>query len=196
MPRFGLGYIDKLRKKDLDKTLEKLAGIFVLEKYTQKVKPSGKILKLNPKMPVWDALDAFGKKGGDYISVGGGRCVECVAVLKKVRIPFFLLLAEFESRLFRIHEWSGKDAAGLNEKYINELIKELVDSDLVKMQKVYASRKEFKEDLKAVSAFRNVIMHVNKKLERDLEIETIIKRKSQIFKLLGALQQILDNMRK
>jgi hypothetical protein len=112
-------------------------------------------------------------------AVGNGKHVECASIFRKVRIPFFLLLAEFESRLFRIHEWNGKDIAVLNEKYINESIKELLDSDLIDLQKIYTSRKEFREDMKAISSFRNVIMHVNKKLERDLEPSVILKRKNR-----------------
>ncbi len=37
-------------------------------------------------------------------------------------------------------------------------------------------------------------MHVNKKLQKDIEIDVIIKRKRQLNKVLTALQQISDNM--
>ena len=105
-----------------------------------------------------------------------------------------MILVELEGRLFRIHEWQGKDITELNEKNLNDLIRELVHSDLLEFQDEYSSRSKFNEDFKAVSSFRNVIMHVNKKLERAVPLETLVKRKAQVMKLLAALQQIMDRM--
>ncbi len=185
-----------MRKNELEITLKKLAGIFNLEKYAKEMPAKGNVLEMGSKISIWDALDIACEKEADYICIGNGKHVECASIFRKVRIPFFLLLAEFESRLFRIHEWSGKDIAILNEKYINELIKELLDSDLINLQKTYNNRKEFREDMKAISSFRNVIMHVNKKLEKDLKANIILKRKKQVFRMLEAFQEILDGIRK
>jgi hypothetical protein len=107
---------------------------------------------------------------------------------------FMMLLVELEGRLFRIHQWRGKDLAELNDKNMNELIKEMVDSDLIKFQIEYPSRAEFKEDFKAISAFRNIIMHYNKKFEQTIDINILVNRKKQMTKMLIALQQILDKM--
>lgn len=178
---------------EFDTLFRRLANLFTLETIADNKKLEGKSVKRNPLTPIWDTMD--GLYGCDYVDIGDGRYVSCKFFFKKtVRILFFVLLVEVEGRLFRIHEWNGKNISELNEKNINDLIRELIDSDLVKLQKEYPSRGEFKEDLKAFSSFRNVIMHVNKKLEKTIDLETIINRKKQILRLLSALQQILDNM--
>ncbi len=178
---------------EFETLFRRLANLFTLETIAENKSFEGKAIKRNPLTPIWDTMD--GLSNCDYIDIGDGRGVSCRFFFKKtVRILFYVLLVEFEGRLFRIHEWRGKDISELNEENINDLIRELVDSDLVGLQKEYATRTEFKEDLKAISSFRNVIMHVNKKLEKTVDINTLIARKKQIIKLLSALQQILDNM--
>lgn len=149
--------------------------------------------KRNPGTPIWDVLDSA--LNCEYIDIGEGRYVSCKYFFKRpARILFIMLLLELEARLFRVHERNGKDIAELNDKNMNELIKELVDSDLIKLQIEYPSRAEFKEDLKAISAFRNVLMHYNKKLEKTIDIITLVSRKKQMNKMLVALQQISDKM--
>lgn len=178
---------------EFETLFRRMANLFTLETIAENKEFEGKAVKRNPLTPIWDTMD--GLYNCDYIDIGDGRGVSCRFFFKKtVRILFYVLLVEFEGRLFRIHEWNGKDISELNEKNINELIKELINSDLVELQNEYPTRKEFKEDLKALSSFRNVIMHVNKKLEEGVDVNTLIKRKRQIVKLLSALQQILDNM--
>ncbi|MBS3156645.1 hypothetical protein J4442_00530 [Candidatus Woesearchaeota archaeon] len=178
---------------EFETLFRRLANLFTLETIAENKKMEGKSAKRTPLIPIWDTMDSL--YDCDYIDLGDGRFVSCRFFFKKtVRILFYVLLVEFEGRLFRIHEWNGKDISELNEKNINDLIKELLESDLVNLQKEYHSRKEFKEDLKAISSFRNVIMHVNKKFEKTLNINIIVERKKQILKLLSALQQILDNM--
>lgn len=178
---------------EFETLFRRLANLFTLETIAENKPFTGKSIKRNPLTPIWDTMD--GLYDCEYIDIGDGRRVSCRFFFKKtVRIMFYVLLVEFEGRLFRIHEWQGKDSSRLNEKNINDLIRELVDSKLVNLQKEYPSRSSFKEDLKAVSSFRNVIMHVNKKLEKTLDLNLLIKRKKQLIKLLAALQQILDNM--
>jgi len=178
---------------EFETLFRRLANLFTLETIAENKNFEGKSVKRNPLTPIWDTMD--GLYDCNYIDIGDNRGVSCKFFFKKtVRILFYVLLIEFEGRLFRIHEWRGKDISELNEKNINDLIRELVDSDLVGLQKEYPTRKEFKEDLKALSSFRNVIMHVNKKLEKTVDINTLINRKKQIVRLLSALQQILDNM--
>lgn len=179
---------------EFEMLFRRLANLFTLESISEKKEElNGSSVKRNPHTPIWDTMD--GLYDCEYIDIGDGKGVSCRFFFKKtVRILFFVLLVEFEGRLFRIHEWCGKDISELNEKHLNELIKELLESDLVNLQKEYSSRKELKEDLKAISSFRNVIMHVNKKLEKTLDLNTLIQRKKQVLRLLSALQQILDNM--
>jgi len=171
----------------------RMANLFTLETIAKNVEISGKSIRRTPLTPIWDTID--GLRGCDYVDIGDGRGVSCKFFFKKtVRILFYTLLVEFEGRLFRIHEWNGKPIDELNEKNINDLIRELVDSDLAELQDEYDSRSGFKDDLKAISSFRNIVMHVNKRLEKTIDLDVIINRKRQIVKLLSALQQILDKM--
>lgn len=182
-----------MHKEELDILFKNLINIFPLESYAVDKRLKGRFPKLEPSTSVWEAVDVFYETRCSHVCIGKDRYVEC-SVSRKVRVPFFILLAEFESRLFRIHEWNGKSPSTLNEKHLNDFIKELVDSKLFKAQNIYKNKREFRDDLKAISSFRNVIMHVNKKLELAITIDIIFRRKNQIFKLLEALQQILDNM--
>lgn len=180
---------------EFETLFRRLANLFTLESISETKHIEGKTVKRNPHTPIWDTMD--GLYDCDYIDIGDNKYVSCRFFFKKtVRILFYVLLVEFEGRLFRIHEWNGKPIEELNETNINDLIRELIDSDLINLQREYSSRSEFKEDLKAMSSFRNVIMHVNKKLEKTLDTNTLTKRKKQVLRLLSALQQILDNMEK
>jgi hypothetical protein len=153
-------------------------------------------IDVDPSLPVFDAVDLLLKN--DALRVPGGKFVTKRLMLKKpIRIIFFVLLTEIEGRLYRIQEWANRQVAELNEKNLNHLIVDLVDDEtLFGYQTFYKSRADFKEDLKAVSSIRNNIVHVNKKLELDVDLETVIKRKRQMLNLLDALQEILDGQEK
>ena len=176
---------------EFDTLFRKITNLITLEMFAKEERLLKKFPKRNPHTSTWDSVDMF--NDCEYIDIGNGKYVSN-KIFSKVRIPFFVLLAEFESRLFRIHEWNGKSIEELNERNLNDLIRELINSELSDLQREYKIKSEFKKDMKAISSFRNVIMHINKKLERKVDIETIIERKRQIKKLLIALQQILDKM--
>lgn len=181
---------------EFETLFRRMANLFTLETIADTkdtVGLGGKSVKRNPLTPIWDTMD--GLYDCDYIDIGNERKVSCRFFFKKtVRILFYMLLVETEGRLFRIHEWSGRPLEELNEQNFNNLIGDLMDSDLINLQKEYPERKDFKEDFKAISSFRNVIMHVNKKLEKTIDLNTLITRKKQNLKVLSALQQILDHM--
>lgn len=147
---------------------------------------------VDPSMPIFDAVELLIDK--EALKTSEGRAVTKRMMLKKpLRIIFFILITELEGRLYRVQEWSNRPVSELNEKNLNHLIVDLVDDPtLFSYQDFYKTRADFKEDLKAVSSIRNSIVHVNKKLELDIDIETVIKRKKQMITLLDALQQILD----
>ena len=149
-------------------------------------------LRVRRTLPIFDAVDLFEKH--DSLRLSNGRVVRKEFLLKKhLRIMFFVVLTEIESRLYRTQEWAGMAIKDLNEANLNDLIKNLLDnSDLFSYQKEYKTRANFKDDLKAISSFRNNIVHVNKKLEMEVDLKTIMKRKAQMQRLLTALQQILD----
>lgn len=176
---------------EFETLFRKVTNLITLGMFAKELDLKDDFPKRNPETPTWDAVDMF--CDCEYIDIGNGRYVSN-KIFSKIRIPFFILLAEFESRLFRIHEWNGQDISNLNDKHLNDYIKELTTSDLIKLQKEYEKRSDFMNDMKAISSFRNVIMHVNKNLEKNVSIETIVKRKKQISKVLLALQEILDKM--
>jgi hypothetical protein len=153
-------------------------------------------LLVRRSLPIYDAIDLFEKH--DSLRLSNGKIIKKEFLLKRhLRIVFFVFLTEIEARLYRTQEWEGLSIKDLNEANLNGLIKNLIgDSDLFFYQKEYKTRSKFKEDLKAISAFRNAIVHVNKKLEMEIDIRTIRKRKMQMQKLLKALQEILDEQEK
>lgn len=112
-----------------------------------------------------------------------------------MRIMFVILLSELEERLYRAAELRQGNTEGLNDKNLNDLIRMLLENDPISLQTEYESKAAFKDDLKALSSFRNIIFHINKKLEESIDYETIIKRKKQALRSLVALQQITDNLK-
>ena len=143
-------------------------------------------------LPVFDAIDLL--KDHESLVLPDGRTVKKRFLMKRpLRIIFFVLLTELESKLYRTQEWSSQPLSELNEANMNKLIVNLLDNaTLFSYQDLYKTRADFKEDLKAVSAIRNNIVHVNKKLELEIDFETIVRRKGQLLKLLEAFNQILD----
>ncbi len=139
-------------------------------------------------------LDNIG--GYEYVSIGKNRYVKRKYFFKKpMRIMFVILLSELEERLYRAAELRQGNTEGLNDKNLNDLIRMLLENDPISLQTEYESKAAFKDDLKALSSFRNIIFHINKKLEESIDYETIIKRKKQALRSLVALQQITDNLK-
>lgn len=187
---------------EFEDLFRKMSNIFTLETVSKNKKIEGKLLKRNPQTPMWDTIDSI--KGYEGIDLGNDKYVETEHFFRKpIRILFFILIHELESRLYRVLRWNGTPTKDLDNLNINDMIRELINNkDLLELQEVYKSKTNFKEDLKAIfkedlkaiSSFRNIIVHSNRKLLNDVDLETLIKRKSQVLKLLEALQQILDKM--
>lgn len=179
---------------EFENLFRKIVNIFTLESVARDKIIKGNLLKRNPNTPLWDTIESI--KGFEGIEVGNGKYVSSEYFFKKpIRILFFILIHEMESKLYRIHRWNGKSMDELDELNVNDLIRELIDNEeLIKLQDAYSSRTEFKEDLKAISAFRNIIVHTNRKFLKSVDIDTLISRKKQVLNLLNALVQILDRM--
>lgn len=183
-------------QKDFDNFFGKISKdlpVSLIAKH-RKIESSENFLKVEDSLPVFDALELL--RENDYLLLEDGRIVQKHFLLKRpLRIAFFVLLSEIESRLYRIQEWNGLPLHELNDKTMNDFIRLLLsDSDLFSFQKQYSSRSEFKEDLKAISSVRNLVVHVNKRMEMETDFETIVKRKNQLSKLLNALSEILGKM--
>ena len=169
-----------------------VADLFTLESISKKKKLEGNFPRRSGSSFIWDTLDSL--EDCKYVDIGNEKYVSCESFLRKpVRILFFILYTEFESRLFRIHEWNGKEVSKLNEQNIKELVEELLESELTKLQSEYSSKEEFKKDLESILEFKSTIIHTNKKLQKEVHVKTVIEKKNQINRILLALQQILDN---
>jgi hypothetical protein len=157
------------------------------------VAEEGSYLAVSPTLPIYDTIDLLEKH--ERLILPDGRVVKKSFMLKRpLRIIFFIMLTELESRLYRTQEWSNRPLKELNDKNMNDLIRDLVnDPVLFSYQNEYKTKNAFKEDLKAVCAMRNQIVHVNKKLEFEVDFDTIIKRKKQMQKLLDVLVEILNH---
>jgi len=180
---------------EFENLFRKIVKIFTLGSIAKNEIIKGKLLKRNPETPLWDTIEDI--KGFDGIDLENGKYVSAEYFFKKpIRISFFILIHEMESRLYRIQQRRGLPLKEIDEMNINDLIRRLLkNEELIKLQEIYSSRAEFKEDLKAISAFRNIIVHTNKKLLKNVDVDTLITRKKQVLKLLSAIQQILDRMR-
>ncbi|MAE49466.1 hypothetical protein CMI48_01425 [Candidatus Pacearchaeota archaeon] len=178
---------------EFEKFFSRVSNQFTLDLLARERQFEGKSLHRNPETPIWDTIDILDTC--EVVDLGGGKYVQTASFFKRpVRILFFIQLSEFESRLFRIHEKMGTDVALLNDKNLKELVVEFLEREVGEWQQEYDTKGKLKEDLKAISVFRNSVMHVNKRLEKTIAPETLIKRKQQLGKLLSALQQILDKM--
>jgi hypothetical protein len=149
-------------------------------------------ISVEQTLPVFDAIDLLEKN--ESLKLPDGRIVIKRFMLKRsLRIIFFVLITEVESKLYRTQEWAGKPLDVINETNLNNHIMDLMNNEtLFAYQSEYKSRADFKEDLKAISSLRNQVVHVNKKLELEMDFETIVKRKRQLQKTISALSQILD----
>ena len=187
-----------MRPKEFEAFFQSISRQMPISLYAKRLdseKPSACLL-VHESMPVWDALELLEKQG--CLSLPDGRILKGKFLLKKpLRTLFFILLTELEACLYRTQEWSGKPLQELNEKNMNDLIRSLVsDKRLFSYQAEYLKPSKFREGLKAASSLRNLIMHVNKKLELETDFETILKRKDQVLKVLKALNQILEVLEK
>ncbi len=103
---------------------------------------------------------------------------------------FYALIIEIEYRLYGALK-TRVNVKELQTYNLNDMIRKFLSDDkLFQMQKIYDKRKEIKEDLKAISSFRNIIMHSNRKMDLETEFSTILKRKRQALRLLEALGQM------
>ncbi|MBS3079189.1 hypothetical protein J4218_03655 [Candidatus Pacearchaeota archaeon] len=173
-----------------------ISSRFTLESISREKTLDGKLLKRNPTELLWNVLDFV--KDSDGIDIGNGKFVSIESFFRKrTRILFFILIHEFESRLYRVHKWNGYSLERLDNMSLNDMIRDLVnDSKVIEIQNVYTSVNEFRDDLKAVSSFRNIIVHTNRKLLTGIGIENLINRKNQTAQCLLALQEILDVLEK
>ncbi len=176
---------------ELEALLNRLSADLPVSLVAKKIDPPiGAGLAVPNATPILDAFSLLEKNG--YLTLSDSRIVTRQLMMKRpLRILFFVILTEIESKMYRLQEWSNRPLADLNGQTFNDMIRDTVSDDkLFSLQKEYQKRSEFRDDLKAISAFRNLVVHVNKKLEMETDFETAVKRKNQAFRVLKALDQI------
>lgn len=158
----------------------------------KEVNATDSCLEVKDSLPIFDALDLLEKHS--CLTLKNGLVVNRKQMMSKpVKTLFYALIIEIEYRLYRVLKKRTQSVKELQTKNFNDMIKQFIeDQELLKMQNVYSKRQQIKEDLKAISSFRNIIMHSNRKMDLDTEFATIIKRKKQALKLLDALEQLYN----
>jgi hypothetical protein len=177
----------------------KISEDFPVELLARPGKPLRNPASIKSSMQIFDALELL--KAHDCLVTEKGLIVtRSNAMERPVRALFFALIIEVEYTLYKIlkqYADSPESLERLRSSFLNELIKGFfLDPGPFEMQSVYAKKQEMKRDMKAVSAFRNIIMHSNRKIELETEFSTILKRKEQLLRLLEALNQVAGALKK
>ena len=154
------------------------------------IKPKENYFRIKSDMPLFDALDLLGRY--DCLILENGDVITREQTMSKpVKTIFYTLVIEIEYRLYKVLKEKVKSPEELQRLEFNELIKMfLLYDDLLKKQNVYSEKQNMKKDLKAISSFRNIVMHSPRKMDLATRYDIIIKRKKQALKLLEALGQI------
>lgn len=154
--------------------------------------------EVDGELPIFDALELL--KEYPVLKTSEGFIFRRDQMMKKpVRVLFFTLSAEIEYSLYKIAKQyvrSEQDLKVLHSLFLNDLIRRFLDiPDILSLQNIYPSLREIKNDLKAFSSFRNMIVHSNVKIELEADYLIILDRKKQILNLLNAFEQIRSNLK-
>ncbi|MBI2106399.1 hypothetical protein HYT57_00285 [Candidatus Woesearchaeota archaeon] len=166
--------------------LEKLPASLI----AKNIKPKEDYFRIKNDMPILDALDLL-ERYECLILENGDVITKEQTMSKPVKTIFYALIIEVEYRLYKVLKEKVKSPEELQRLEFNDLIKMfLLHDDLLKKQSVYSEKQNMKKDLKAISSFRNVVMHSPRKVDLSTRYDIIIKRKKQALNLLEALGQI------
>ena len=176
----------KLYKEFFSKLAEQLIAKFI----AKELKPSANCLRIKEDLPIFDVLELLEKHS--CLVIERGLVITRRQMMNKpVKILFYALIVEIEYRLYRALKPRVASVKELQTKELNDMIRLfLANEKLFLLQNIYTKKQDMKKDLKALSSFRNIIMHANKKMDLETEFKTILKRKRQAFKLLEALEQM------
>ena len=178
-----------MRQERFDKFfshLEKLPASLI----AKNIKPKEDYFRIKNDMPILDALDLL-EKYECLILENGDVITKEQAMSKPVKTIFYALIIEIEYRLYKVLKEKVKSSKELYSLEFNQLIKMFLSyDDIFKKQNIYTKKQDMKKDLKAISSFRNIIMHSPRKLDLITRYDIIIKRKQQALKLTKALGQL------
>src|SRR3989344_2999933 len=179
-----------MRPEKFKPFFEKLSKEVTVSLISKDTPPKGKSLRVPDNLPVFEALDLL-EKCDSLITESGEVFTKEDSMKKPVKTLFYALIIEIEYRLYKVLKSRVDSIDMLREAEFNELIRLfLADSELFNLQKVYSKESEMKDDLKAISSFRNVIMHSPRKIDLETSYNIVIKRKNQALKLMKALDDL------
>ncbi|MBW3022561.1 hypothetical protein KY308_00465 [Candidatus Woesearchaeota archaeon] len=168
----------------------KLSSEMTVDLIAKDIKKHGSFLKVKNNLPVLDALELL-EKHDSLITEDNKVLTKEWALSKPVKTLFYAMIIELEYKLYKVLKPKAKSVEELQSCGLNDLIKLFfADEELFKMQNIYDKKTEMKKDMKAISSFRNVIMHSNKKIDLEAGFSTVLNRKRQALKLLSALDQL------
>jgi len=179
-----------MEPKIFKKFFKKLSDDLTVEFMSKEQKTFGSCLKVKNNLPALDALELL-EKYDCLVTEDGLVMARKDAMKRAIKTLFYVLITQLEYHLYKALKPRMQSLKELQAGDLNDLIRLfLAQDDLFKMQTVYAKKSEMKNDLKAISSFRNLIMHSNKKMDLETEFSTILKRKRQVMKLIDALDQM------
>lgn len=148
------------------------------------------LVRVNGKLPLFEAIDFLEKEEG--IAVSDRLSIRRRQLMNHpIKVLFYLLVTQIEYQLYKVLKNSGLSENALHELNFNDLVRQFLSNEsLTSRQTIYKSRLKFKDDLKAISSFRNVLMHSNKKMNLANDYKVVLKRKKQALSLLKALNDI------
>ena len=169
----------------------KLAGMITVSHVAKEHVGVAASVFVEPGAPLLDVVDLL--EGNAAVGVRGTGLTLARRQLMnhQLKVFFYLLVIQVEYQLYKALKLGGFDSGKLKELSFNELVKSFLELDAFGKQGVYERRSELKTDLKAIGAFRNVLMHTNRKLELEAEYDMVLHRKRQLFKCLKALDEVV-----
>ena len=144
---------------------QKLSNEMTVDLIARDLKPSGSSINVKNSLPVFDALDLL-EKHDCLITEDGKVLTKEWSLSKPVKTLFYAMIIELEYKLYKALKPRVESVKDLQLLGFNDMIKLFFsDEELFKKQDIYSKKSEMKKDLKAISSFRNMIMHSNKKMD-------------------------------
>ena len=169
---------------------EKLSKEMTASLISRDLSSCEKCFEIEDNLPIFDVLDLLEKH--ECLRLENGQVITRDDTMRKpVKTLFYLLITEIEYRLYKVLKNRVESLEKLRESEFNELIRLFLENkELFEIQDIYSKRAELKEDLKAISSFRNVIMHAPRKIDLETRYDVVVKRKNQALKLMKMLGEI------
>ena len=184
--------------KDVMELFLSVSRDFNIVLLAKSAKPLENCINVKDNMQVFDALELL-QEYNCLVTEKGLVVTRKEAMERPVRILFFMLMIEMEYSIYKILKQymnSPESLERLRSLHLNDMIREFFTlPEPFGMQDIYTKKQDMKKGLKAVSSFRNIIMHSNRKMELETDFTVILKRKGQLFGLLDALGQITENLK-